>query len=60
MMLSLEWSRKLAVSFVLIIAAVTVIDTTIVGFIAFSNMELPTMYYLLLFVGMFALFRYVD
>jgi hypothetical protein len=29
---------------------------TIVGFIAFSNMELPTMYYLLLFVGMFALF----
>ena len=56
MILSLEWSRKLAVSFVLIIAAVTVIDTTIVGFIAFSNMELPTMYYLLLFVGMFALF----
>lgn len=56
MILSLEWSKKLAVSFVLIIAAVTVIDTTIVGFIAFSNMELPTMYYLLLFVGMFALF----
>ena len=56
MILSLEWSRKLAISFVLIIAAVTVIDTTIVGFVAFSNMELPTMYYLLLFVGMFALF----
>ena len=56
MILSLEWSRKLTVSFVLIIAAVTVIDTTIVGFVAFSNMELPTMYYLLLFVGMFVLF----
>ncbi len=56
MILSVEWSRKLAISFVLIIAAVTVIDTTIVGFVAFSNMELPTMYYLLLFVGMFALF----
>jgi hypothetical protein len=56
MILSLEWSKKLAISFVLSIAAVTVVDTTIVGFIAFSNMELPTMYYLLLFVGMFALF----
>src|SRR4029079_1780687 len=56
MIRSLEWSKKLAISFVLAIAAVTVIDTTIVGFIAFSNVELPTMYYLLLFVGMFALF----
>ena len=56
MILALEWSRKLAISFVLIIAAVTVIDTSIVGFIAFSNMELSTMYYLLLFVVMFTLF----
>jgi hypothetical protein len=56
MNLSLENSTKLALSFVLAIAAITVVDTTIVGFIAFSNMELPTLHYLLLFVGMFVVF----
>ena len=53
---SLGSSRKLALSFVLVIATLTVVDTTIVGFIAFSNIELPTLDYLVIFVGMFMIF----
>ena len=50
---SLGSSKKIAVSFVLAIAILTVVDTTIVGFLAFSNTELPTAYYLVIFVCMF-------
>lgn len=49
-------SKRLALSFVLVVAAITVIDSTIVGFIAFSNIELSTVNYLTLFVTMFILF----
>jgi hypothetical protein len=49
-------SKRLALSLVLVIAAITVIDTTIVGFIAFSNSELSTVNYIILFVTMSVLF----
>lgn len=48
--------RGLALSFVTIIAALTVVDSTIVGFLAFSNIELLTVYYLIIFTFMFVLF----
>ena len=53
---SLGSSKKLALSFVLAIATLTVVDSTIVAFVAFSNMELPTVYYLVIFVFMFIIF----
>jgi hypothetical protein len=53
---SLGSSKRFALSSVLAIAALTVVDTTIVGFIAFSNMELPTTNYLVIFVCMFIVF----
>ena len=38
--------------------AATVLDATIVGFVAFSNLESPTQHYLVLFVGIFVLFSF--
>ena len=58
MKLSIEMSSRFAVSFVLTIAPATVLDATIVGFVAFSNLESPTQHYLVLFVGIFVLFSF--